>query len=91
MIILYFSGTDDSSSYFYMNRLSYLWISPLGMNTAMTFGTIVSFIVQKCSKTPPPILDVNLFTPILARRIKRRREKEANSSQLFVLETKNFD
>ncbi|XP_015109706.1 putative sodium-dependent multivitamin transporter [Diachasma alloeum] len=84
--------TDDPSTYFIMNRLSYLWYPPLGWNMAVTFGSIASFIVSKCSKVSPPILDPSLFTPILAARIRRRREKEAaEGSQVFVLDTKSFD
>ncbi|XP_063977413.1 putative sodium-dependent multivitamin transporter [Diachasmimorpha longicaudata] len=84
--------TDDSSTYFIMNRLSYLWYPPLGWNMAVTFGSIASFIVSKCSKVSPPILDPSLFTPFLAARIRRRREKEAaEGSQVFVLDTKSFD
>ncbi|KAK0089533.1 hypothetical protein PV325_006866 [Microctonus aethiopoides] len=77
----------DPSSYFYLNRLSYLWITPLGMITSFIVGYIVSLIFRKCSKIPPPILDTNLFTPLLAARIKRRRENEPKNSQIFILDT----
>ncbi|XP_011311899.1 putative sodium-dependent multivitamin transporter [Fopius arisanus] len=86
------SPTSDPSEFFYMNRLSYLWYPILGWNMAVTFGSIASFIVSKVSKVSPPILDPSLFTPILAARIRRRREREAaEGSQVFVLDTKSFD
>ncbi|XP_034947358.1 putative sodium-dependent multivitamin transporter [Chelonus insularis] len=85
------SISDDVSSYLYINRLSYLWFTPLGMSFVIIIGYVVSVIAQKCSKIPQRVLNPNLFTPLVAARIKRRLEKEVKNSQIFVLDSKTFN
>ncbi|XP_057329009.1 putative sodium-dependent multivitamin transporter [Microplitis mediator] len=85
--------TSDDSSYSYVNRLSYLWITPLGMNMTIIAGYLASLVVQKLSKLPPPVSDPSLFTPFIAERIRRRQKKteDMKNSQIFVLSSRNQD
>ncbi|KAK1122172.1 hypothetical protein K0M31_009398 [Melipona bicolor] len=84
-----FSSMDESS-YFYLYRISYLWYNPLGLTITLIIGYLISLITNKIlyknAREPEP----SLFTPLLASRIRRRRQDadKTTSSQLFVLENR---
>lgn len=69
-----------------------MWYPALGWSSTVIFGIIASAIVNCLSKKTPPRLNDNLFTPFVAARIRRRREKEAlAASQVFILQDKTFE
>lgn len=82
----------DESEYFYLYRISYMLYTPIGVLTTMVFGYIASIIVRCLSKNAIVEPDPDLFTPILAARIKRRRgdNGKTTASQVFVLSSKEF-
>ncbi|XP_053603707.1 putative sodium-dependent multivitamin transporter isoform X2 [Plodia interpunctella] len=69
----------DPSSYFYLYRISYMWTSAIGFIWVMVVGTIISLLWrqqqpwEKAGRTHP---DPALFTPPLARFLKKQVEKE---------------
>ncbi|XP_011693528.1 PREDICTED: putative sodium-dependent multivitamin transporter [Wasmannia auropunctata] len=78
----------DQSSYFYLYRISYLWYNPIGLTITLTVGYVASIIVRLIQGGNDIEHDPSLFMPIVARRIKRRRQdaQKTTNSQLFVLE-----
>ncbi|XP_076242296.1 putative sodium-dependent multivitamin transporter [Calliopsis andreniformis] len=79
----------DNSSYFYLYRLSYMWYCPLGMVVTLVVGSLVSLATNRIFRKDTRELDPDLFIPMLAARIKRRRENVAKttSSQVFMLDS----
>ncbi|KAF3425527.1 hypothetical protein E2986_05638 [Frieseomelitta varia] len=80
----------DDSSYFYLYRISYLWYNPLGLIITLIMGYLISLITNKILYKNARELEPSLFTPLLASRIRRRRQDadKTTSSQLFVLENR---
>ncbi|KAK9295989.1 hypothetical protein QLX08_009846 [Tetragonisca angustula] len=80
----------DESSYFYLYRISYLWYNPLGLIITLIIGYLTSLITNKILYKNSRELEPSLFTPLLASRIRRRRQDadKTTSSQLFVLENR---
>ncbi|XP_016841737.2 putative sodium-dependent multivitamin transporter [Nasonia vitripennis] len=81
----------EPASYFYLYRISYMWYSPMGLTITIVVGYISSLIFRKFSSSTPIEPDPSLFTPLVARRIRRRRADAARttSSQVFTLEEPN--
>ncbi|XP_011686235.1 PREDICTED: putative sodium-dependent multivitamin transporter isoform X2 [Wasmannia auropunctata] len=67
-----YKNTDDSS-YFYLHRISYMWYSPLGFLITFFFGLLISNLSRLFIKNQNNELDINLFFPMIARRIRSRR------------------
>ncbi|XP_060801716.1 putative sodium-dependent multivitamin transporter [Amyelois transitella] len=69
----------DSSSYFYLYRISYMWTSPIGFLWVITVGSVVSLAWrqqqpwQRQGRATP---DPALFTPPLARLLESQAAKE---------------
>ncbi|XP_011699582.1 PREDICTED: putative sodium-dependent multivitamin transporter isoform X2 [Wasmannia auropunctata] len=75
-----FSKSTGDSSYFYLYRISNLWYFPLGFLITFLLGLLVSnlsrfFIKNQNNKKEQ--LDINLFFPAIARRIRSRRHNSA--------------
>ncbi|XP_054011850.1 putative sodium-dependent multivitamin transporter [Hylaeus anthracinus] len=75
---------------FYLYRISYMWYSPMGLFITLVVGYLTSLaakrIFHKNAREPDP----NLFVPLLASRIRRRRlnADKTTNSQMFVLESR---
>lgn len=73
--------TTDPSDYFYLYRVSYLWTSPIGLVWVLVVGSLVSLAWkrqhpwQRAGRKHP---DPALFTPPLARRLRRTQETKAD-------------
>lgn len=82
----------DSSSYFYLYRISYLWYNPMGLTITLVVGYTASFIVRLIQRRNIIEHDPSLFMPFVASRIRRRRqdEQKTTNSQLFVLESSHI-
>ncbi|XP_066587706.1 putative sodium-dependent multivitamin transporter [Prorops nasuta] len=80
--------TNQTQDYFYLYKISYVWYTPMGMQITMAIGILASFIASRVFRVKQRPLDPNLFTPCLAKRIRRRMENAEviPSSQVFVLE-----
>ncbi|KAL7286374.1 hypothetical protein TKK_0019328 [Trichogramma kaykai] len=85
---------DDDSSYFYLYRISFHWYSLMGLSITLIVGYLASLLIGRISPKrrfgggEGRELDPSLFTPLVARRIRRRRQDAARttSSQIFTLE-----
>ncbi|KAK2576668.1 hypothetical protein KPH14_005329 [Odynerus spinipes] len=64
----------SEESYFYLYRLSYMWYCPLGFLSTFLIGWIISWLTRIIFKEKEIALDPNLFTPIVASRIRKRLE-----------------
>ncbi|CAG9135820.1 unnamed protein product [Plutella xylostella] len=75
----------DHGEYFYLYRVSYLWTSPIGFLWVLIIGSVLSLAWrqqqpwERDGKTHP---DPALFTPPLARILKKRIEKEKSVMQM---------
>lgn len=64
----------------------------IGMCCTILFGLTASIISNTLSNKKPQIVDLKLFTPIIAARIRRKREKlSQGNSQVFVLNSKTIE
>ncbi|XP_029051314.1 putative sodium-dependent multivitamin transporter isoform X2 [Osmia bicornis bicornis] len=87
------NGTEtppEDPSYFYLYRISYMWYSPMGLTITLLVGYLTSLLAKRICQKDTREPDPNLFTPLVASRIKRRREdaEKTRSSQVFVLENR---
>ncbi|KAJ2952380.1 hypothetical protein O0L34_g4663 [Tuta absoluta] len=64
----------DPSDYFYLYRISYIWTSPFGFAWVVLVGTVVSLLYRQPQPWRGAEPDPALFTPPLARRLRRKRE-----------------
>ncbi|XP_011686243.1 PREDICTED: putative sodium-dependent multivitamin transporter isoform X3 [Wasmannia auropunctata] len=71
-----FSKSTGDSSYFYLYRISYLWYPFLGFIITFLLGLFVSNLSRLFLKNQNNKLDINLFFPVVARRIHFRRCKD---------------
>ncbi|KRT80548.1 hypothetical protein AMK59_8463 [Oryctes borbonicus] len=63
----------QSSEYFWLYRVSYLYYGVFGLLSTLIAGTVASFIFSKISnEAKEEILDPNLFIPPLAKKLRRR-------------------
>ncbi|XP_015517323.1 putative sodium-dependent multivitamin transporter isoform X1 [Neodiprion pinetum] len=85
-------AVGDSSS-FYLYRISYMWYAPLGLVVSVVVGLAVSSLVHLVRKKHLPELNPDLFTPLVAKRIRRRRVDvtKTTNSQIFTLQTQKSD
>ncbi|XP_053603695.1 putative sodium-dependent multivitamin transporter isoform X2 [Plodia interpunctella] len=75
----------DPSAYFYMYRVSYQWTGTIGFLWVMIVGTVISLAwrqQQPWEKDGRKYPDPALFTPPLARILKRKAEKEKPAVQM---------
>ena len=65
-----------------------MWYSPMGCTITIVVGYLTSLIVARFSRISPIEPDPSLFTPLIAKRIRKRRADAAKttSSQVFTLE-----
>ncbi|XP_012235172.2 putative sodium-dependent multivitamin transporter [Linepithema humile] len=70
------STGDDS--YFYLYRISYMWYCPLGFLITFILGLFISSLSRLLIKGQSKELDLNLFFPLIARRIRYRRRADVN-------------
>ncbi|XP_072939944.1 putative sodium-dependent multivitamin transporter isoform X2 [Epargyreus clarus] len=77
------ASVTNNSEYFYLYRVSYMWTCPFGCVWVLIVGTIISMVWrqqqpwQKAGRSHP---DPALFTPPLARILRKRNQK--NSVQM---------
>ncbi|XP_076293739.1 putative sodium-dependent multivitamin transporter [Lasioglossum baleicum] len=69
-------ANDDS--YFYLYRISYMWYCPLGSVISFVVGLFSSWILNLICKDQSKELDPDLFNPIKARMVRKRRLKNGN-------------
>nr|XP_034196013.1 putative sodium-dependent multivitamin transporter [Osmia lignaria] len=72
------NGESNDDSYFYLYRISYMWYCPIGSVLSFGAGWIFSWIFDRISKEERKELNPDLFTPILASRVRKRRSKYIN-------------
>lgn len=71
----------NPGDYFYLYRLSYLWTSPIGLVCVLVVGSVVSLLWrhqqpwQRAGRTHP---DPALFTPPLAKRLRRSQAEKSD-------------
>ncbi|XP_043264665.1 putative sodium-dependent multivitamin transporter [Colletes gigas] len=84
------TNATETSPEFYLYRISYMWYSPLGLVITLIVGYIMSLATKRIFHKNTPEPDPNLFIPLLASRIRRRRRdaEKTTNSQLFVLENR---
>ncbi|XP_049944492.1 putative sodium-dependent multivitamin transporter [Schistocerca serialis cubense] len=74
--------TQDSSEYFYLYRVSYLWVVVLGFLLTLVVGAVVSWVAGVTCKgdrsVPPP--DPDLFVPPVRRALLARRGHRVSGS-----------
>ncbi|XP_076302458.1 putative sodium-dependent multivitamin transporter [Lasioglossum baleicum] len=85
-----FDDHVDDSSYFYLYRISYVWYNPLGLFITLIVGYITSLITSRIFHKNAREPDPSLFVPLLASRIRRRRQdaEKTTNSQVLVLENR---
>ncbi|XP_011699610.1 PREDICTED: putative sodium-dependent multivitamin transporter [Wasmannia auropunctata] len=71
-----FSKSTGDSSYFYLYRISSLWYPPIGFLITFLLGMLVSNLSGLFIKNQNNELDINLFFPVIARRICSRRRND---------------
>ncbi|CAK9825345.1 Putative sodium-dependent multivitamin transporter [Anthophora retusa] len=76
---------NNSDSYFYLYRISYMWYCPLGSVVSFVVGYIASWISNLILGEKVQELDPDFFTPILASRMRERRLKAANKFHSTVV------
>lgn len=66
-----------------------MWYPAIGLGTTIILGLFASAIVNFLLNKKEHDLDANLFTPFVAERIERRREKinKNDNNNSFMLET----
>ncbi|XP_046736678.1 putative sodium-dependent multivitamin transporter [Diprion similis] len=81
------------SSYFYLYRISYMWYAPLGFIVSVVIGLAVSTLIGLLSKKTPREIDPDLFTPLVAKRVRRRRVNlsKTSNSQILTLREHAMD
>ncbi|XP_046414082.1 putative sodium-dependent multivitamin transporter [Neodiprion fabricii] len=72
------------SSYFYLYRISYMWYAPMGFIVSMVIGLAVSNLIGLLSKNTPREIDPDLFTPLIAKRVRRRRVNVSKTSNIQI-------
>nr|XP_012135725.1 PREDICTED: putative sodium-dependent multivitamin transporter isoform X2 [Megachile rotundata]XP_012135726.1 PREDICTED: putative sodium-dependent multivitamin transporter isoform X2 [Megachile rotundata]XP_012135728.1 PREDICTED: putative sodium-dependent multivitamin transporter isoform X2 [Megachile rotundata]XP_012135729.1 PREDICTED: putative sodium-dependent multivitamin transporter isoform X2 [Megachile rotundata] len=83
-----FSQPSGDSSYLYLYRISYMWYSPLGFVITFVIGLFLSFCLNHMLKKPKVELDLNLYFPVVANRIRRKRREPLETSEEEVLKDK---
>ncbi|XP_076633503.1 putative sodium-dependent multivitamin transporter [Colletes latitarsis] len=69
---------NGDDSYFYLYRISYMWYCPLGSVISFSVGWISSWILNIVFGEESKELDPDLFTPIVASKMRKRQSKNAN-------------
>ncbi|XP_057335777.1 putative sodium-dependent multivitamin transporter [Microplitis mediator] len=68
---------SNQSEFFYLYRISYLWIAPIGLAITIVIGWITSNLLQCFGiDRVKENLDPDLFFPFIAKRIRNRRKNE---------------
>ncbi|XP_076224361.1 putative sodium-dependent multivitamin transporter isoform X2 [Nomia melanderi] len=85
-----FTTSADDLEMPYMSRISHMLYLPIGTFVTISTGYLASLIINKVYPSARRIPDPDLFTPFLARRIKRRRQdaNKTTTSQLYMMETR---
>ncbi|CAH0557166.1 unnamed protein product [Brassicogethes aeneus] len=79
----------DETNIFPLFRLSYLWITPIGVITVLTVGAIVSLITGKNDVTK---MDPDLISPVVHWSLpKKAFENVGNAKELFYNRYKSND
>ncbi|XP_058802925.1 putative sodium-dependent multivitamin transporter [Phymastichus coffea] len=75
---------EDQSQYFYLYRISYVWYGAIGFAVTILVGIVVSLLSRatRGDDVDEEELDPNLFFPIVARRIRRRRTRHLKTAEL---------
>ncbi|XP_014225600.1 putative sodium-dependent multivitamin transporter [Trichogramma pretiosum] len=61
-------------SFFYLYRISYIWYSVIGFAITIIVGILVSYIIRATHGNFNDELDPELFFPVIAKRIRKRRQ-----------------
>lgn len=72
------SPTFKDEEYIYPFRISHLWYSALSFIVCFVIGLCVSWFTKWSLKMPDVKLNANLFTPFVANRVRKQREKAEN-------------
>ncbi|XP_043800722.1 putative sodium-dependent multivitamin transporter isoform X1 [Apis laboriosa] len=76
---------SNNDSYFYLYRISYMWYCPLGSVLSFGVGWIFSWISNLILNEEPQDIDPDLFTPILASKLHKKRLKNSNEYHSTVI------
>lgn len=90
IVCFHFCRVLGESSDFYLYRISYLWYSPLGFAITVIFGLVISNIFRILTTEVPRQLNSDLFTPMVANRIRNRLDpmtKTGCQNETFDLQT----
>ncbi|XP_008557489.1 putative sodium-dependent multivitamin transporter [Microplitis demolitor] len=80
----------SNSEFFYLYRLSYLWVSLIGLVLTITIGMITSKISRCFGFESQRAIDPDLFFPFIAKRVRKRLETDPNfTAQKYQFESKN--
>ncbi|CAL7944637.1 unnamed protein product [Xylocopa violacea] len=74
-----------NTSYFYLYRISYMWYCPLGSLVSFLVGWLFSWISNLILREEPKDVDPELFTPILASRLRKKRPRDADKFHSTVV------
>lgn len=74
--IFYVTIFRSESSYFYLYRISYIWYSAISFVITFIIGLAVSYLSRSMYDDQDAELDPDLFFPFVAKRIRRRRERQ---------------
>lgn len=77
---------EEDDSYFYLYRISYMWYCPLGFLVTVIVGCITSWIARRIFKEKLTEVDPSLLSPIMAERVRKRREKTSEFRSTIVLD-----
>lgn len=78
---IFIKGNATEIEYFWLYKISYMWYAPLGFFTVLIVGWIVSVVLDSFGLGGEPkifsdenktIINADLFTPPLAKRIRER-------------------
>lgn len=61
-----------------------MWYCPLGFVITFVIGLFLSFCLNRMLKKPKVELDLNLYFPLVAKRIRRKRREPSETSEKEV-------
>ncbi|KAL0106500.1 hypothetical protein PUN28_016304 [Cardiocondyla obscurior] len=86
--IINLSKSVGDSSYFYLYRISYMWYCPIGFLITFLVGLLFSNLFRLYFKNENDKLDINLFFPVVARRILKQRRTNITNEGISPLDRK---
>ncbi|XP_038220122.1 putative sodium-dependent multivitamin transporter isoform X3 [Zerene cesonia] len=80
--------TSQTSDYFYLYKISYMWTSPIGFVWVLVVGSLVSLVwrhAQPWQRAGRPHPDPALFTPPLANYLRAKYNLQERNMQLQLI------